>query len=61
MFCVWVTMCFRVIVRWVCTSGSQEDLQTTDALAQEVLETMMSEKGEYSVLLYCETIILCKI
>lgn len=29
--------------RWVCTSGKQEDLDTTDALASEVLEQMKKE------------------
>lgn len=29
--------------RWVCTSGRQEDLDTTDSLAASVLETILSE------------------
>ncbi|MBN8684012.1 MAG: urocanate hydratase [Chitinophagales bacterium] len=29
--------------RWVCCSGTQEDLDTTDAIAAEVLEQMMQE------------------
>lgn len=29
--------------RWVCTSGSMEDLQTTDRIATEVLEKMVDE------------------
>ncbi len=29
--------------RWVCTSGSKEDLQTTDRIAAEVLREMLSE------------------
>ena len=29
--------------RWVCCSGAQEDLDTTDAIAAEVLEQMMQE------------------
>ena len=29
--------------RWVCASGKPEDLETTDTIAAEVLETMMSE------------------
>ena len=29
--------------RWVCTSGLEEDLETTDRIAAEVLEEMLKE------------------
>lgn len=32
--------------RWVCASGDPEDLETTDAIAAEVLETMAAEAPE---------------
>ena len=34
------------LTRWVCTSGLEADLETTDNLAQRVLESMTSEGGE---------------
>ena len=55
--CVCLFNC--LLYRWVCTSGSEADLLTTDALAQQVLETMMSETSEYdtTTMMLCEHLI----
>ena len=45
-------------IRWVCTSGSEDDLATTDSLAQQVLEAMMSEGGE-CVCVVCVVLCVC--
>ena len=51
-----------ILLRWVCTSGSPEDLEKSDKIATDVLENFMKQDGEFQAPCYSKlTIYLCKI
>ena len=52
--CICCTPC-----RWVCTSGLNSDLQTTDSIAQSVLEKILAKGGAWMHIFVCVCVCAC--